>query len=73
MSILSLTHPEYFSNLLDWEKWRVIGEGGTAFINKYLQKYTERESDTDFNSRKTLTYSPACAKAAIRDIKNAWG
>jgi hypothetical protein len=67
----SSTHPQYQAMEFYWEKYRYTYEGGTDFINQYLQRLSVRESDTDFESRKLVTYCPAHAKAAINDIKNA--
>lgn len=67
----SSTHPLYEALSFYWEKYRLTYEGGNDFIMKYLQKLSVRESDTDFEMRKSVTYCPAHAKAAINDIKNA--
>lgn len=67
----SSTHPLYQAMEFYWEKYRYTYEGGTDFINQYLQRLSVRESDADFEARKLVTYCPAHAKAAINDIKNA--
>jgi len=54
-----------------WELWRDTYEGGDDFARRYLQKFNSRESDADFNSRRTITPIPAFAKAAVNDIRNA--
>ena len=71
-SIEQWWHPEYRRNhLLNWQKWRKCWESGEQFIVDYLQKFSIEESDTDFNTRKKITYIPAFAKMAIVEIKNA--
>ena len=63
-------HPFYSENIEDWQKYRYVLNGGRAFVQKYLQKYSEREGDTAFGSRKTLTYCPAHAESSLIDIRN---
>ena len=70
-NISSNRHPDYYYNLSDWTTWRWIWEGGDGFTRQYLQKYTERESTTDFERRREITPVPGFAKAALVDIKNA--
>lgn len=69
--IVDITHPDYDYWELYWDKWRLTYEGGWEFIDTYLEKYSSRETDADFYSRKNISYCPAFAKAAINDIKNA--
>lgn len=66
-----LKHPEYDTSYLDWERFRVVFEGGRHFVNKYTIKFSARETASDFTNRKAITYSPSHAKAAIIDIRNA--
>jgi hypothetical protein len=70
-NISSNRHPDYYYNLNDWVTWRWIWEGGDGFTRAYLQKYTERESENDFEKRREITPVPGFAKAALVDIKNA--
>jgi hypothetical protein len=65
------THPSYKEDELSWYKWRLAYEGGRQFINKFLERYSKREDETDFVLRKKMTYCPAFAKAAIMEIKNS--
>jgi hypothetical protein len=53
------------------EKYRLTFAGGDAFKNKYLKKFSERETDPDFSIRSDITYVPAFAKAAVIDIQNS--
>ena len=71
MEIINITHPEYDLMKDSWEKFRYTFNGGHDFVNQYLKKFTNREDDYDFDSRKEISYCPAHAKAAIVDIKNA--
>jgi len=71
VSISSTRHPEHLMNLPDWSLWRNIWEGGDWFIRSYLQKWSARESQADFEQRKCITPVPGFAKAALVDIKNA--
>jgi len=67
----NLRHPSYGKRSKDWTKWRLTFEGGDAFINKYLKRFSSREKRGDFRLRRAMTYSPSFAKEAIIDIRNA--
>jgi len=71
MDIRTFTHPEYDANIQDWTKYRLTFEGGQAFIDKYLYKYSVRELESDFIDRKKLSYCTSHAKSAVVDIKNS--
>ncbi len=68
-NIVDILHPDY--KFEDYCKWRVAYEGGTKFINRYLYKLSERETDADFLIRKQSACCPGHAASAITDIKNA--
>ena len=70
-SIYHIRHPEYLHNQTDWQLWRDTYDGGDNFVTKYLEKYTARESTSDYNIRMNLTPIPTFAKAAVTDIRNA--
>ena len=70
-SITDTRHPEYLYSLPNWDTWRDIWEGGDQFVQRYLQKWSERESAVDFNRRRNITPVPGFAKAALVDIKNS--
>jgi len=70
-SLLSMRHPQYTASSLDWATWRSIWEGGDDFVWTHLQKTSGRESQSDYESRRSITPVPGFAKAAITDIKNA--
>lgn len=70
-SVVSVRHPLYSSGIVDWEKWRLAYEANDEFKQKYLVKLSKRETDEELKQRRTSTYVPAFAAAAINDIKNA--
>lgn len=69
--IISIRHPFYDADYEEWCKWRMAYEGGKNFIYQYLRKLSRREGDADFADRKTMSYCPAFAAAAIDRIKDA--
>jgi hypothetical protein len=71
ISLVDSRHPGYLSGMTDWEKWRRTYEGGDSFRDSYLERFSNREDQTDFATRKAITPVPAFAKAAINDIRNA--
>ena len=72
MASISLSvHPEYLHFESEWEKYRYVAEGGTDFLEEYLQKFTDREDKDAFVRRKSLTPIPAFATAAVQDIMKA--
>lgn len=66
--ISEITHPEYEANYDNWVMYRLVGEGGEEFLNKYLLKRPQEQS---FDIRKKLSYIPAFAKSAIRRVENS--
>jgi hypothetical protein len=69
--IFDYQKPNWSSNSSDWRKWRLTFSGGDEFRFNYLQKIDEHEDQDQFNVRSSLTPSPAYAKQAIIDIRNA--
>lgn len=65
------THPDYIAMIDDWSKWRLSYEGGTHFLESYLEKFSKRETEEDFKKRKKVTPVAAHAKAAVNEIVNA--
>ena len=63
--------PGFFASTSEWVKYRLTYEGGEAFRTKYLQKFTNRETNAEFESRRNLTPIPTFAKAAVNDIRNS--
>lgn len=70
-NLSSRNHPDYDRCIADWEKWRIIMEGGDTFVDEYLKKFSRRESSSDFRRRKEITPSGGFAMAAIDEIKNS--
>ena len=70
-NMVSARHPVYLRDLGAWQLWRNTYESGEYFVNNYLQKFTNREDDDAFKSRKSITPIPAFAKAAINDVRNS--
>lgn len=71
LSIIGVRHPYYLRDQLQWDLWRDTFEGGRYYLDHYLQKFSERETDAEFATRKTLTPIPTFAKAAILDVRNS--
>lgn len=69
--VIDSRHPNFISNIADWEKWRLTYRGGEEFRAKYLERFTTREDMQDFEARKRLTPVPSFAKAAINRIRNS--
>ena len=69
--IIDSRHPSYLGGQIDWAKWRLTYSGGEEFRDTYLERFTTREDNADFVTRKNITPIPAFAKAAINDIRNA--
>ncbi len=51
--------------------FRSIKHGGDAFTLNYIEKFSERESDSSFDLRKKLTPSAAFAKREVVKVQNA--
>jgi len=71
MSRFSFLHPTRLSNYYETEKYRYVYEGGQRFLHKYLYKFSERETNEEFNRRKLLTPIPSFAKTAINEVRNS--
>jgi hypothetical protein len=69
--INSIIHPTYKSCINDWYKFRYVWEGGCAFKEEYLERYSTRESENDFLIRKRVSYSPGHARTAVLETKNS--
>ena len=68
---ISVRHPMYAFNAVQWIKWRLTYAGGESFRLHYLRKFNHREDDADFETRRMMTPVPSFAKAAINEIRNA--
>jgi hypothetical protein len=69
--IIDYRNPNYYRDQVFWDLWRSVYNGGDDFSYTYLQKFTNRETDYDFNNRRQITPCPAFAKAAVNDIRNS--
>jgi hypothetical protein len=69
--IVDFRIPGYFTSTLEWQKYRLTYKGGIDFRSQYLQKFSSRETDDQFNTRRDLSPIPTFAKSAINDIRNA--
>lgn len=69
--MLLSAHPDYNEGLEEWILWRYAYHGGQPFINRYLEKLSDKESDPDYAKRKAIAYSPSFAAAAVDEIKNS--
>lgn len=69
--VCGITHPDYAVNAANYEKWRIVYDGGDNFVNHYCRMLSNRESSEDYRKRKENTPVPAFAKTAINDIKNS--
>jgi hypothetical protein len=69
--VIDFRHPWYVANELNWERWRLVATGGIDFVDRFLEKFSEREDDADFQRRKKITPTPNFAKAALIDVKNS--
>ena len=70
-NIVEVRHPSYLSSLLDWRKWRICYNGGDYFRKLYSQKFSDRESEPEFQSRLNMTPIPSYARVALDDVRNA--
>lgn len=71
MELDKIRHPYYEEKFKDWDKWRTTYEGGQRFIDRYLKRFSRRETEADFLRRKEITYVPAFSKSAVDEIKNS--
>lgn len=71
LDVDTLKHPDYADLELDWYKWRLTYEAGDDFKDEYLEKFSSRETDTEFQDRKSISYVPAFAAAAVDEVKDS--
>lgn len=69
--ITTQLHPSLITGFEDWQKWRLAYQADELFRDHYLKKFSARESDDEFKTRKSLTPIPSFAKTAINEIRNA--
>lgn len=56
---------------LELERWRLIKQGGDAFVSEFLVK-KEYETSVDFAARTLITPDPCTASSAIDDLINTF-
>ncbi len=64
-------HPEYLNLSEDWVKFRQTWDGGDDYIIEYLKKFSNRESNADFEKRRDISTVPGFATNAVNDVNNA--
>ena len=69
--ISDIRHPYWRTKVNDWRKWRLVFEGSEEFVNTYLEKFSRREDQEDFNRRKKITPTPNFAKSSVIEIGNS--
>lgn len=69
--IIDVRHPSYIHDELYWQEWRECYEGGPYYVERNLKKFSERETDADFESRKFFTPIQSYAQSAVDDIRNS--
>ena len=69
--LTGIRHPEYLEDEMYWYDFRDAYNGGPRFVERNLKKFSNRENDDDFKTRKFYTPIPGYAKAAVNDIRNA--
>ncbi len=69
--IIDYRSPNYYRDQVFFDQWRSTYNGGDDYCYSYLQKFTSRETDYDFNNRRQITPCPSFAKAAVNDIRNS--
>lgn len=71
LTLREIRHPHHVDMENDWRKYRLAFQGGRLFKEEFLEKFSTRESNSEFCRRQRMTYVPAHAKAAITDIRNS--
>ena len=69
--ITDTIHPAISYRSRDWRKWRLTYEGGEHFIVQYLEQFSNREDEKEFEARRRITYCPAFAKKGLKRIRNS--
>jgi hypothetical protein len=69
--LTAIRHPDYETDEMYWFDWRSTYEGGPTFVNRNLKRYSNREDQEDFATRKFYTPIPSYAKAAVNDVRNS--
>lgn len=67
--IIDVRHPEYDEE--NWTKYALAYSAGHDFVENYVKMFSNKEDATEFINRKAYSYTPAFAKEAINEVKNA--
>lgn len=70
-TLAEIRHPDFIFDSTQWTFWRDTFEGGELYLDRYLNKFSTRETEVDYAIRKANTPIPTFAKAAILDIRNS--
>lgn len=71
LTLAEFRHPDWIFDATEWAEWRDTFAGGEHYLQRYLHKFSERETAEEFCARKSFTPIPTFAKAAILDIRNS--
>ncbi len=71
MAIATSLHPNHVALSDSWNKYRLTMDGGDAYIEAFMVRFSDREDSTVFNSRKDISPIPGFATASLIDVKNA--
>ena len=66
-----ILHPEYALNQQDWHMYGLAHRGTYQFVEQYLRKLSDKESDADWTARKRTAYIPRYAASAVTEVKNS--
>lgn len=69
--LIDIRHPVWSDNQSDWMTWRLTYEGGQAFLDTFLKKFSRREGRTDFLQRKELTYNPSHTSTCLNMYRDS--
>lgn len=70
LNLTDLRHPSFTGLVDDWQLWRDVYEGGTNFVDRYLEEFSRREDSLDYLQRKKMTPPAEFAASAVDDVKN---
>ena len=71
LNIISSRHPLFKQSWVDFDLWRKTYEAGEDYVDRYLKKFSARESTADYNLRRDVTPVPSFAASAVDEVKNS--
>lgn len=71
LTVGGIRHPDYLFDQVQWEEWRDTFAGGENYLQRYLHRFSDRETVEEFSERKALSPIPAFAKSALLDVRNS--